>query len=165
MTRLALAAALLAASCSTSYFPRPGPGIKVTLKNGSPTFWKEGKVVQQGMFGSGLAAAMADLPEARRHAETWRSRNITGLVLLITGGAMAVPGAFIVSPGDGLSARNTASVTLISAGFAALIAGLITTLTGQSHLWDALNLYNDRARQPGARSSIAPVPGGLAFRW
>jgi hypothetical protein len=158
--RLALLTTILATACSTSYFPKPAPGLKVTMSDGSPTFWIEGRMVQKGIFGTGLAEAIADVPEAREHALIWRSRNITGLTSQLAGLAMVIPGVAVIEPSAGMSPRNIVTVSLVSAGLAAVILGTAVALSGQSHLWDALNLYNDQAAEQRARAN----PGGLSWR-
>jgi hypothetical protein len=141
-------AAVLATACSTTYFPRPTPGLRVTMSDGSPVFWKDGKLVQKGGFGSDLAAALSDVPEAKAHAETWRSRNITGLTLLLLGAGMVGGGGGAIEYGAGFNTRNTVSLSLMAAGLLTAIVGTVTSNSGQSHLWDAMNLYNDRLSEP-----------------
>jgi hypothetical protein len=139
--------AAFAASCSTGYFPRPSAGIRMTMSDGSPVFWKEGKLVQKGIFGEGLAAAMTEVPEAQEQARTWRSRNITGIVLASVGGALMIGGAAIIDPGAGFNARNTATFSMLLGGLVLALSGAITGASGQARLFDALNLYNDKVER------------------
>lgn len=159
---------LCLAACSTTYAPRPGPGIRVTYSDGQPAFWKDGRVVQKGVFSSQLAAAMADIAEAKRHIETWRSRNLTGLVLGGIGAGLLGTGLGLLEPGTGLGSRNSASLGLMSGGFLTALVATIIVATGQAHLWDGINLYNDRITEPRNARAVPPppvAPTGLAIRW
>jgi protein-S-isoprenylcysteine O-methyltransferase Ste14 len=118
-------------------------------------------MVQKGIFGTGLADAISDVPEARDHALSWRSRNIAGLTTQLVGLAMVIPGVAVIEPSAGMSTRNIISVSLVSGGLAAAIIGTAVALSGQSRLWDAFNVYNDKVAE--RRAQIGP--GGLSFRW
>ena len=157
--RALAAAALLSACVSTSYLPQPSPGITITVKDGTAAFSKHGKVVQMGAFGKGLSAALADVPAAARHAEIWRQRNWMGIGLQIASLALTVTGFVLLQPSGGWSDRNFAALGLMGGGFGAGIGGLGVMLGGQSHLWDALNLYNDHVRK------LRTCPGGVIVRW
>lgn len=163
------ALALFATACfGSSYIPKPSPYIQVTTNwAGSTTFWKDGKKLQAGYWSKDIFKVFEKLPKAREHIETWRSRQVLSFILNVFSSVITATGLFIIEPGSGFNSRNTLSIAMLVGGaFPVSMTGLVYGLSAGSHLWDAVNLYNDDLKKKrGQRSAVRLGPGGLAVQW
>jgi hypothetical protein len=147
-TRSALALLLsLATGCSTAYMPRPGPRVEVIMKSGTPSYVRDGRVYEGGIFGGELEEAVRGNPEAELHARSYHNGMTTGFILALLGGASVIGGAGFVAAGTNGSGSNdttrqTAGATLLVAGLVADIVAIIVVSTAEPHMWDAINVYN-----------------------
>lgn len=155
-----LIAFLVAASgCATTYAPIPGRRISIVMDGGTPKLTKQGRTYSM-TFGSGLVEAVADHPEAERHAIAFRNGQIASLALILGEVAAFAGGvsAMVLGIGESSStnswpAATTIGIGLYGIGLALGIAALAVSANAQPHFYDAINIYNDAVSPP-----MEPVP-------
>jgi hypothetical protein len=143
-----------ASACITPYQPKANKRIQVLDAVGVRTFEKDGAIVSDGLFGGGLYdivandARAADDAAAHRTDITWSvgvggvsvASAAAGAILLLSGQrGLVVPGALAVSAG----ALGTIPFTILQ-------------LTADTHLWKAINMYNDDVDAAGPCAARNP---------
>jgi hypothetical protein len=154
----------LGAGCSTSYMPRTSGRIAVIQRAGTPSYLRDGKTYEGGLFGGELEEAVSGNPEAERHARAFKSGTVGGFVVSIVGAigmgaGLAVAGSEAASPDPGN--HNQLALGLVAGGIAAYVTGLALMFGAQPHMWDAINVYNDglSASVPSPLPAPYPRPG------
>src|SRR5258708_35885273 len=122
----------LATGCSTAYMPRPGPRVQVIMKSGTPSYVRDARVYEGGIFGGELEEPVRGNPEAESHARSYRNGMTTGFILTLLGGASVIGGVGFVAAGANGSGgdaptKQTAGGTLppprLGAGHLRLLLG------------------------------------------
>jgi hypothetical protein len=156
---VALLALSFVAGCSSSYEPARSPRIETVVDGGQPTFVKDGERVGHLAFGTGLVDAVHANPRAEHHARVGRNLVAGGFVLSLAGLGTEI-GGLVVLAREGASSQPSNSglgVALLVTGVAAAISGSVMMLAGQTHIYDAVNIYND-----GLGTSPPPTPAPTA---
>jgi len=163
---LMCAAPLLCAACSTSYMPKPGPGITPVLSGGQLDAVKDGQSLEVGRFGGGLVDGVRDNPRALDEAETFRSMRIGGFVVELVGLGTVVAGAGLTignAGADGSEDLRLIGTSMMVGGLVVELVGVLVESGANPHFFDAINIYNDELyRQPAPRMAPpgwAPSPG------
>ena len=128
-------------SCLTHHQPRASPRVQVMDAVGTRTFVKDGRVVVDGPLGGGLYDLVKDNPAAANDAIA----HHIDLSLSVVIGAVSV-----VAGGTGIALLASQEPDLATPGIAAVAVGVlgaipatILQLTADTHMWRAINLYND----------------------
>jgi hypothetical protein len=162
-TLVAICAAL-SVGCASSYYPREPGRINVVLASGRRVLEKDGKFYGMSGLWSDPIEAVSGNPRAEEHARTFVSRRqTTGVVMLVGLATMAAGLALNTTEpghmGQKIAARGTAIVSMT-----AVMASLYVFVFARSHLYDAINIYNDdvfRKSQSGLptleRDSVQPA--------
>ena len=150
-SRAVAGAALLASltvGCSSSYVPASSPRVSLVMKGGTYSYARDGKEFEGGLFGGEIEEAVRGNPEAEEYARSYKDGMLTGFALSLVGVAAAVGGATVVGASLGQNESNVSS--LGAAGLAITTGGLITEIVGLiveanavTHVFDAVNAYND----------------------
>ena len=163
MNRIGIPLCLVAVvGCSSTYLPKTGPRIAVSMEAGQPVFIRDGQRFTGGMFGGDIDKAVEGNPAAEEHARTFKNGMRGGFACVM--GAVVLLGAGMYTSfqgvGNSRDARVGTSLGLLGSAIVLDIVGLVWMLSAQPHLWDAINIYNDgKAYIPvGARPSL---PTGL----
>ena len=152
----------VAAGCSSSYEPARSPRIETVIAGGQPTFVKDGVHFGSPVWGTGLVDTVASNPQAQHHARVGRDLIAGGFALSLAGLVSEVGGlAVLIHDQNQQPTQNDAqasglAVGLIVGGLAAAFAGSVLIMSGQPHVYDAVNIYNDGLVRPAA----APLPLG-----
>jgi hypothetical protein len=124
--------------CSSAYLPRPshrisfiesGGALKLTRDSQTFTMWD----VDQAVAGN---------PQAASEARTYLHHTTAGLVLDLAGLSLIGAGAPLAAPSES-SARRDAGGALIAGGCVSIVVAIALLATGISHVYDAINIYND----------------------
>jgi hypothetical protein len=146
---LALVALLAPTSlgCASSYVPRPGPHVALVQDGGTISYVREGVKYDGGIFGGDIDEAVSGSPRAEEYAREYKTGMTTGFITTMIGALGAVGGA--VWMGDAASQTPISNSGVTSATIV-LISGIVVELIGagiaaraQTHLYDAVNVYND----------------------
>lgn len=153
--------------CASSYVPRPGPHVALVQDGGTISYVREGVKYDGGIFGGDIEEAVSGSPRAEEYARAYKTGMTTGFVLTMLGALGAVGGA--VYMGDAAS-QTPISNSGVTTGTIVLISGIVVELVGagiaaraQTHLYDAVNVYNDEVdsgRLRAAPSPYGPPPPG-----
>ena len=134
--------------------PRPGPRVAVVIKDGTPSYVRDGRLYEGGALGGDLDQAVAGNPEAEAHAKSYRNGMMGGFIASLTGAVCVGTGAGVLladsanSFEDHASTAQVTGLVLIGAGIVASIVGGVLYQNAQPHLWDAINIYNDGFPDP-----------------
>jgi hypothetical protein len=156
--------ALLIAGCSSQYMPRTPGRIAITMQAGKPVYVRDGRTYEHGVFGGGLADAVAGNPAAEQAAGEYHSRMTSGFIGMILGVVAMTAGGTIalVGAADSSSAPKsdpTVPITVAAAGFVAMMVGAAYLGSAEPYRWDAINLFNDQGGgSPGFRPGMPPPP-------
>lgn len=158
---LLLAIALLS-GCSSAYVPARGPRLSLILKNGQPTYMRDGITFEGGALGGQIEEAVAGNPAAETEARSFKDRMLGGFCSVLGGGVGMLAGTAVMATGtaaarDADQADNKRIATgaaVALGGVAAYVVGFALMVSAQPHLYDAINIYNDgvdarRPRLPG----------------
>ncbi len=153
-------------ACSTHYQPMPGPRISTVVQGGGPVYVRDGREFPHGFVGGGLVDAVEGDPQATEAAETYRDRNVAGLIvsgigtLCLIGGIVGLATTRDSTGSYGSSNQSADYIAggAILCGLAGLIAGPIVVASGQTYQFDAVNIYNDHVEQR-MRMPYYPPPG------
>jgi len=86
--------------------------------------------------------AVAGNPQAESEARTYAHRTTAGLILDF--GGLALMGTGIGIGGESVSStRKDVSAGLVVGGVVSISVAIALIVTGVSHLYDAVNIYND----------------------
>ena len=138
---LTCVAAFTATACLTPYQSRPSPRIAVVDAVGVRTFVKDGHVVSDGIFGGGLFDLVKDDPIAADDAAAHRTDITWSVGVAAASGAAAAVGiGLLVSQRRDLVVPGGIAA---AAGGLGLIPTVILQLTADTHMWRAINRYDD----------------------
>jgi len=153
----------VAAGCSSSYEPARSPRIETVIAGGQPTFVKDGVHFGSPVWGTGLVDTVQGNPQAQHHARVGRNLIAGGFALGLAGLVSEISAlAVLVHDNNQQPSQNDAqasglAVGLLVGGIAAALTGSVLIMSGQPHVYDAVNIYNDGLV---ARPAPAPLPLG-----
>src|SRR5258708_39487874 len=98
------------------------------MKSGTPSYVRDGRVYEGGIFGGELEEAVRGNPEAESHARSYRNGMTTGFILTLLGGASVIGGVGFVAAGTNGSGSN--DTTKQTAGGTLLLPGLVAGIVG-----------------------------------
>jgi hypothetical protein len=124
--------------CSSAYLPRPshrisfiesGATVRLTRDSQTFTMWD-------------VDQAVAGKPQAESEARTYVHRTTAGLILDSAGLVLIGAGVGVGGPSVSSTRRDVSTGLLVGGGVSITVAlGLL--LTGFSHFYDGINIYND----------------------
>ncbi|MGH7293410.1 MAG: hypothetical protein ACRELB_00685 [Polyangiaceae bacterium] len=156
--RALLAALLLAnAACSTHYVPQSSGRIAVVMDPGMGLY-KDGKTYRPGIFGGDVDEAVAGNQRAEEEASSYQNEQTVGFGCMLAGVAAIIAGGLVLGadyPQNGQTNGLPPSLGLMLGGVVANLVGVGFTMSAQTHLWDAVNVYNDGVGR-GTRTPVAP---------
>ena len=133
--------------CASSYVPRPGPHVALVQDGGTISYVREGVKYDGGIFGGDIDEAVRGSRQAEEYAHEYKTGMTTGFIMTMVGALGAIGGA--VWMGDAASQTPVSNSGMTSATIV-LISGIVVELVGagiaaraQTHLFDAVNAYND----------------------
>lgn len=124
--------------CSSAYLPRPSHRISFIESGGTV------KLTRDSRSFSILDAdqAVAGNPQAESAARTYTHRTSAGLILDLGGLALIGTGIGIGGPSTS-STRQDVGAGLVVGGVVSIAAAIALIISGTTHLYDAVNIYND----------------------
>lgn len=154
--------------CASSYVPRPGPHVALVQDGGTISYVRDGVKYDGGIFGGDIDEAVSGSPRAEEYAREYKSGMTTGFVMTMIGSVGLIGGASLLGAEEAQTSNwdSTATTALI-----VMLSGIVVELVGagiaaraQTHLYDAVNVYNDdvdtgrlRAAPPGFGPPPPPV--------
>ena len=155
-----LLALVFTQGCSSSYQPARSPRIATVIEGGYPTFVKDGEHIGSPVFGTGLVDATSSNPRAQHHARVGRNLIAGGFASYLVGLGTGIGGLVLLAQDDAHSStsKSNAGTALAITGLVGLVAGSVMMLSGQPHIYDAVNIYNDGLDAPLARTPVATSP-------
>jgi hypothetical protein len=143
---------LIFAGCATSYHPQDSGRISFVLDGPGISLYKDGERYAAGGLSSDPIRAVAGNPAAENHARAFvRHSRIWAILTAVAVVALAT--SIAVNPSAHGEHRDL-SAALAVTGFASLTGGAIMGFTSVSHIYDAVNIYNDGLRPTGRQSPI-----------
>ena len=122
---------------------------------GVRTWTKDGRVSVDGPLGGGLYDLVKDNPRARNDAIAHHidiaASVVIGAVSLAAGGTGV---ALLASQQQELAVPG---IVVLSAGVLGAIPATILQLTADTHMWRAINIYNDDLDAPPASGPSGPA--------
>jgi hypothetical protein len=143
--------------CASSYQPANSPRIAAKL-DGGVVLVRDGYEYPVGMFGSGAMDAVRGNPVAEEHARALQNNSIVGWSLYGVGLGATVAGLGMANDAEPQENREATGAALGLAGVGAVIAGALFLVHGNTHLWDAVNAYNDGVDARLRRQWYPPPP-------
>jgi len=147
-------------ACTSSYEPARSPRIATVIDGGQPTFVKDGVHFGSQVWGTGLVDAVHGNPRAEHHARVGRNLIAGGFVLSLVGLATEIGGVAVAvqdqSQHPDEPGVSGVAMGLLVGGLAAAIAGSVVAISGQPHLHDAINIYNDSLDAPTSAAPLGP---------
>jgi hypothetical protein len=146
---LALVALLAPSSlgCASSYVPRRGPHVALVQDGGTISYVREGVKYDGGIFGGDIDQAVSGSPRAEEYASEYKTGMTTGFVLTMVGAVGLAGGAGLLGAEE---ARTSTWDSTATTAVIVMLSGLVVELVGagiaaraQTHLYDAVNVYND----------------------
>ena len=155
MRSIALLVTLLCTACATPYQPAASPRLSMVGGPWGPTLHRDGQKFEVGLFGGGLDDAVEGDADAMDEAESASALSIGGFVLVVVGAGAAGGGAGLMAARDNASddTLRAVSISMLAGGLALAISGAIMSASAQTHMFNAINIYND--------GLIAPYPPPL----
>jgi hypothetical protein len=150
----------LTLGCSSSYRPVANQHVAIVVDGLSYTglkysYYRDGKKYEGSWLGGEIEEAVHGNARAEDYAREYRTGMTAGLLLDIAGIGMALGGAAVFAADASHSSTATPGQTSSGVpltGFYIAIAGLVVDLIGSAvsinavtHLFDAVNAYNDGA--------------------
>jgi hypothetical protein len=124
--------------CSTAYMPRPSRRISLIESGGALNLTRDSQTF--GIWN--VEQAVAGNPQAESEARAYTHHTAAGLILDF--GGIALIGTGIGIGGQSVSStRKDVSAGLVVGGLVSITAAIALIVTGVSHLYDAVNIYND----------------------
>ncbi len=145
--------------CTSSYEPARSPRIATIVDGGQPTFVKDGVRFGSPVWGTGLVDAVQGHPQAEHHARVGRNLIVGGFVVSLVGLGTEVGGLVVAANSDAATAPDSqmgVATALVISGAVVLIAGSVLVLSGQPHVYDAINIYNDSLDVPPSAVPLGP---------
>ncbi|HEX3594572.1 MAG TPA: hypothetical protein VHU80_05710 [Polyangiaceae bacterium] len=158
-TSVAIAAALLAAACSSTYRPAASPRIAIGVEDGNLTYYKNGTAYPAGTFGGGLVEAVHGNARAEDEARAARGLVIGGYACAF--GALGATGAGIALTATSSSVHDTRAevgVGLLITGLAIDVVSAVLLVKAPPHAFDAIAIYNDGIEPAPAPAAPSPAP-------
>jgi hypothetical protein len=157
-----VASALLLATtaCSTQYTPRSSGRISVVMDPGMGLY-KDGKTYRTGVLGGDVDEAVAGNPRAEQEAQSYQTDQTIGFATMLTGVAAIIAGGAVLGaeyPQNGNTNGLPPSLGLMLGGVVLSLVSVGFTVSAQTHLWDAVNIYNDGVGKLNSGSSPAGAP-------
>jgi hypothetical protein len=118
------------------------------MDGGNPTLVKDGVHYGNLAFGTGVVEAVQGNPQAEEQARIGRNLVIGGFVLDIMGLGGEVGGLVALRHEQDRGQPSTLGLGLLVGGLGAVTVGTVMLLTGQPHIYDAINMYNDGVSAP-----------------
>jgi len=143
---------LVFAGCATSYRPQDSGRISFVLDGPGISLYKDGQKFGASGLSSDPIRAVAGNPVAEDHARVFVQRSRLWAILSAVAVA-SLATAIAVNP-SGHGEHRDISTALAVTGFASLIGGTVVAATGISHIYDAVNIYNDGSSPIGRQSLI-----------
>jgi hypothetical protein len=122
--------------CASAYTPRPSHRISFIESGGALKLTHDSQSF--GLWD--VDQAVASNPRAESEARTYVHRTTAGIVLDVAGLGMALTGA---SLGRSSTIRQDVGTGLVLGGLVTITAALVSLVTGATHFYDAVNIYND----------------------
>lgn len=160
--------------CASSYVPRPGPHVALVQDGGTISYVRDGVKYDGGIFGGDIEEAVTGSQRAEEYAREYKGGLTTGFVMTMVGVVGFVGGAGLMGAEAAQTPTSDSGVTTAAI---VMVSGLVLELVGagiaaraQTHLYDAVNVYNDdvdmghlRAAPPGfaAPPPVAPASPSL----
>jgi hypothetical protein len=132
---------------------------------GTISYVREGVKYDGGIFGGDIEDAVSGSPRAVEYAREYKTGMTTGFVLSMVGTVGLIGGAGLLGAEEARtsswdSTATTAAIVMLS-GFVLELVGAGIAARAQTHLYDAVNVYNDdvdTGRVQGAQPGLAPPP-------
>jgi hypothetical protein len=150
LAALVVSIGLICAGCATSYHPQDSGRISFVLDSPGISLYKDGQRYAAGGLSSDPIRAVAGNPVAENHARVFVQRSRIWAVL--TAVAVAALATSIAVNPSGHGEHRDLSGALAVTGFASLAGGAIMGFTRVSHIYDAVNIYNDGLGSIGRQS-------------
>lgn len=133
--------------CASEYVPRPGPHVALVQDGGTISYVRQGQKYDGGIFGGDIEEAVSGSPRAEAYAREYKTGMTTGFIMTMVGALGAVGGAVYLGDAESQtpvssSAATTATVVMLS-GLVVELVGAGIAARAQTHLYDAVNVYND----------------------
>jgi hypothetical protein len=168
-----VAASLASSGCAEVYIPHPSGAVTITSNGGSGyRVFKNGEDMGSEWA---VADAVAGDPKAEAQADKANSERVGGIVSGIAGAIAVGVGAALLSY-DGYNSTgtsNTFSAPMADASIGLLAGGIVLYIIAGSlagaahtHMFNAVNIYNDdlAARGMRGRPVLVEAPGAYAPR-
>ncbi len=143
---MVLLIAAAGSACLTPYHPKASPRVQVIDAVGVRTYAKDGVVVVDGPFGGTLYDLIKDNPRARNDAIAHQIDIAISVALGAT--SIAASGTGVVLLASQQQELAVPGIAAVVVGVAAAIPATILQLTADTHLWRAINVYNDELAEP-----------------
>jgi hypothetical protein len=158
-----LAALASTVGCATTYTPRADHRLSFVMSGGKINYYRDGHEYEGGPFGGELDEAVRGVPEAEEHARSYQNLTVAGFVVTLFGAAGIIGGASLAGADYGSNKSFTGTgdtgLALILGGFVLEMVGIAVVASAQPHLFDAINIYNDRVSDAQDRPTpLAPPP-------
>ncbi len=149
--------------CATTYTPRQSHRLSFVMSSGRVNYYRDGHEYEGGPFGGELDDAVHGVPEAEEHARTYENLSTAGFVVTLFGAAGVVGGASLMGAdyhsNNGFTSTGDTGLALVIGGFVLEMVGLALVASAQPHLFDAINIYNDKVAEGSERPNpLAPPP-------
>jgi hypothetical protein len=142
--------ALIFAGCATSYRPQDSGRVSFVLDGPGISLYKDGHRYGASGLSSDPIRAVTGNPAAEEHARVFVQRSrIWAILTAVAVASLAT--AIAVNP-SGNGGHRDMSAALAVTGFASLTGGAVVGATGLSHIYDAVNIYNDGLSPLGGQS-------------
>ena len=132
-------------ACTSSYEPARSPRIATVIDSGQPTFVKDGVHFGSAVWGTGLVDTVQSSPQAQHHARVGRDLIAGGFALSLAGLGSEIGGVVVLAQDTNEPSGKASglAIGLLVGGIAAALAGSFMIMSGQPHVYDAINIYND----------------------
>lgn len=148
-TAILLVSSIVSMGCATSYRPQETGRISYVLDGPGFSLYKNGEKFSASGLSSAPVRAVAGNPLAEEHARTYVRRSRIAWTLYGVAIASLVAALSLNPDGHAQGDRRQAGLIFGISGFAALLAGAHVFMTAPSHLYDAVNIYNDAQHRSG----------------
>jgi hypothetical protein len=143
---------LVFAGCATSYRPQDSGRVSFVLDGPGISLYKDGQRYGASGLSSDPIRAVTGNPVAEDHARVFVQRSrIWAILTAVAVASLAT--AIAVNP-SGNGGHRDISAALAATGFASLTGGAVVGATGLSHIYDAVNIYNDGLGPIGRQTLI-----------
>jgi hypothetical protein len=148
--------------CASSYVPRPGPHVALVQDGGTISYVRDGVKYDGGIFGGDIDEAVRGSQRAEEYAHEYKSGMTTGFITTMIGALGTIGGAVWMGDAAGQTPISNSGVTTATI---VMLSGIVVELIGagiaaraQTHLFDAVNSYNDDVDMGRVRSASPEAP-------